>query len=322
MTRQIKYDRSAEDVGNLFSLEHVNLQVDGLERALVFYVEALGLTRDPYMMTGGRIGWINAGRNQFHLVQGAPQVVAGHVGLVMPGRSELLARLEAAAPRLKGSEFAYEEQDDCVIAVCPWGNRFRIHEPAAEFQRMTLGMPYVEVDVRPGTAEGIVAFYRDIIHAPGRVTEVRGTPAARIAVGREQALVFRETDGVIRPFDGHHIQVYLTDFSGPHGRLNERDLVTEESNEHQYRFEVITDLSTGTELARIEHEVRSIGHPLFNRTLINRNPNQTNVNYAAGLDAYVPPNTARETDDPRLRDLLKGFNGQLAKSGSGQVGFA
>lgn len=322
MARQIKYDRSAEDVGNLFSLEHVNLQVDGMERALVFYVEALGLTRDPYMMTGGRIGWINAGRNQFHLIQGAPQVVAGHIGLVMPGHRELLARLDAAKPHLAGTEFRYEEMDDCVIAVCPWGNRFRIHEPAVRFGRMTLGMPYVEVDVRPGTVEGIVAFYRDIIHAPGQVTEVRGAPAARISVGREQAIVFRETEGVIRPFDGHHIQVYLTDFSGPHGRLNERNLVTEESNEHQYRFEIITDLTTGAELARIEHEVRSIGHPLFNRALINRNPSQTNVNYAAGLDAYVPPNTARETDDPRLRDLLKGFNEQLAKPGNGQVGVA
>ncbi len=310
MAESDKYDRTAEDVGNLFTLEHVNLQVDSLERALVFYVEALGLTRDPYMMTGSRIGWINAGRNQLHLVQGAPQVVAGTIGLVMPDRQRLLARLQAAAPLLRGTAFRHEQTDDGVVVICPWGNRFRIHEPEARFGRMTLGMPYVELDVQPGTASGIVAFYREVIGAPGRVVGAGSAQAARIAVGHEQALVFRETSDAIRPFDGHHIQVYLTDFSGPHRRLAELGLVTEESNEHQYRFECIVEPVTGRALARIEHEVRSIGHPLFNRPLVNRNPNQSNVNYGAGLDSYVPPDTARQTDDPRLRTLIQGYADQ------------
>jgi catechol 2,3-dioxygenase-like lactoylglutathione lyase family enzyme len=322
MTGPIKYDRTAEDVGNLFALEHVNLQVGSLERAAVFYVEALGLTRDPYMMTGSRIGWFNAGRNQFHLVQGSAQVVAGHIGLVMPNRTSLLARLRAAAPLLSGSAFSHEDKDDHVVAVCPWGNRFHIHEPGDAFGRMTLGMPYVELDVQPGTAAGIVAFYRQVIGAPGHLTQVRGAPAARIAVGREQALVFRETREVIRPFDGHHVQVYLSDFSGPHQRLMQRGLVTEESNEYQYRFEAIVDPDTNRVLARIEHEVRSISHPLFNRPLVNRNPDQSNLNYAAGRDAWVPPDTARHSDDPRLRGILHGYAALDADPAEAQQGTA
>jgi predicted enzyme related to lactoylglutathione lyase len=307
MDQTTRYDRTAEDVGNLFALEHVNLQVERLETAMVFYVEALGLTRDPYMMTGSRIGWVNAGRNQFHLIVGRPQVVAGHMGLVMPNRGALLARLRAAAPLLAGSSFTFEESEGWVSVTCPWGNRFRVHEPGEAFGRMTLGLPYVELDVRPGTADGIVEFYREVMGAPSQLLADSGSRAARIAVGREQAIVFRETADEPRPFDGHHIQVYLTDFSGPHARLKRLGLITEESNEHQYRFDTVLDPHTRRQLVRIEHEVRSIGHPLFNRPLVNRNPEQSNVNYAAGLDAYTPQNTARQADDPRLRDLLRGY---------------
>ena len=41
-------------------------------------------------------------------------------------------------------------------------------------------------------------------------------------------------------------------------------------------------------LFTIEHEVRSMTHPLYNRPLVNRNPSQTNRNYVMGGDAWVP----------------------------------
>lgn len=306
------YDRAAQDIGNLYALEHVNLQVDDQGLATTFYVTGLGLTRDPFMMTGVRMMWINAGRNQFHLVQGPPQVVAGHIGLVMPGRQALLERLAAVAPLLAGTSFSYGENADYVHAVCPWGNRFRIHTPGPRFGRMTLGMPYVEFDVPPGAAAGIVQFYREIVGARAHVREQGDDSVACVSVGLEQHLFFRETQKPVRPFDGHHIQVYVTDFSGPHARLLARGLITEESNAHQYRFDAIAELATGRVLTRIEHEVRSIGHPLFERPLINRNPSQSNVNYAAGLDAYVPPDTAQAMDDPRLRHMLADYATQDA----------
>ena len=300
------YDRSAQDVGNLYSLEHVNLQIDDQGLATTFYVTGLGLTRDPYMMTGTRMMWINAGRNQFHLVQGPPQVVGGYIGLVMPDQQALLERLASVAAQLAGTSFSYAEEADYVRVVCPWGNRFRIHPPGPEWRRMTLGMPYIEIEVAGGTAQAIAKFYLQVVGAPATVREYRGATAACVQIGLGQELIFSETTLSLRPFDGHHIQVYVTNFSGLHRRLPELGLITEESNEHQYRFDTITDLQSGRALARVEHEVRSVGHPLFERPLINRNPAQSNVSYGAGLDAYVPPDTAKQMDDPRLRGMLAG----------------
>ena len=83
-------------------------------------------------------------------------------------------------------------------------------------------------------------------------------------------MIYRETARELPPYDGHHLQIAVADFSGVHGRLLERGLITEESNASQYRFQDIIDLATGQVLATIEHEVRSMRHPLFARALVNR----------------------------------------------------
>ena len=64
---------------------------------------------------------------------------------------------------------------------------------------------------------------------------------AVVSTGTAQRLRFRETTRPPREYDGHHIQIYIADFSGPHRRLRERGLVTEESSEHQYRVREIVD---------------------------------------------------------------------------------
>ena len=105
---------------------------------------------------------------------------------------------------------------------------------------------------------------------------------ARVSVGAGQDLVFRESDAPAPAFDGHHIAVYLADFSGPYRHLLEKGLITEESDQHQYRFRDIVDLDTGKALFTIEHEVRSMRHPLYARPLVSRNPEQTNRIFAPG----------------------------------------
>ena len=106
-------------------------------------------------------------------------------------------------------------------------------------------------------------------------------------MGRGESLVYRETDRASPPFDGHHVQIALRDFSGPYKRLLARGLVTQEDNQHQYRFQDIVDLDTGAVLATIEHEVRSMRHPMFARVLVNRNPAQTQMHYVPGREAWV-----------------------------------
>jgi catechol-2,3-dioxygenase len=51
-------DRSAEDIGNIVHLEHINLTVPDQLLATRFYISALGLTRDPYLMTGVDNMWV------------------------------------------------------------------------------------------------------------------------------------------------------------------------------------------------------------------------------------------------------------------------
>jgi hypothetical protein len=164
---------------------------------------------------------------------------------------------------------------------------------------MQLGMPYVEFDVPAGTAKAIADFYRKIFETATRVDEKGDTPAAHVSVGHQQELVFRETKSKLPAYDGHHIQVYVANFSRPHKRLLERNLVTEESNQYQYRFEQITDLETGKHVFQIEHEVRSMTNPLYARPLVNRNPAQTNRNYVPGRDGWVAEPLQPEMDDPR-----------------------
>jgi hypothetical protein len=280
------FDRAAEDLGNSVHLEHVNVQIPDQRLATLFYVAGLGLTRDPYLMTSDDNIWVNVGRSQFHLPTGTAQVLRGHTGIVMSGRAALLARLAAVRRKLDGTRFDFSEHNDHVEARCPWGNRVRCYEPdAARFGRITLGIPYVEFDVPLGTASGICTFYREMIDIPAEV--VNGEEiVARVKVGIDQHLLFRETDRPLPPFDEHHVQIYIVNFSGPHRRLGERGLITCEDNRYQYRFRDIIDLASGRPLFTVEHEVRSITHPLFLRPLINRNPAQTNRAYAPGHDRW------------------------------------
>jgi predicted enzyme related to lactoylglutathione lyase len=269
------FDRTTEDVGNIVEFGHVNVRMPDQQQAIVFYVMGLGLTRDPYLTTGVDNAWINAGACQFHLPVGPAQVLRGVVGLVMPDRDALLGRLAAVRPRLQGTRFAFVAAGDGRVDVtCPWGNRIRIHSPdAMRFGRVRLGMPYVEIDVAAGTAGRIARFYAEVLAAHVAIDDDDEAGAvARVTAGPDTSLVFRETRHELPPYDGHHVQIGVADFSAVHRRLVERGLVTEESNRSQYRFKDIVDPAGGEVLATLEHEVRSMRHPLYGRRLVNRDP--------------------------------------------------
>jgi hypothetical protein len=282
MDRDARFDRASENVGNIVKLEHVNLTVPDQRLATAFYVSGLGLTRDPYLMTGVENMWVNAGEAQFHLPTRQPQLFRGRIGLVVPDLAALLARLRAVRETLAGTRFEWSERGDYVDATCPWGNRIRCHAPdPARFGPRIIGMPYLEFDVPEGCASGIAAFYREIFDVPSTLAGA----TAIVIVGPRQALRFRETSGEPAPYDGHHMQIYLADFSAPYERLLGRGLVSRETDEHEYRFMRIVDLASGALLFEIEHEVRSMRHPLYGRPLVNRNPGQNQRGYVPGRDA-------------------------------------
>ena len=280
------YDRPREDVSNIVHLEHVNVTQPDQRLATLFYMAGLGGTRDPFLMVGLDNMWVNLGRSQMHLPANAPQRLRGTIGLVVPDLALLKKRLEKILPALHGTEFRFEDRGDHVSATCPWGNRFRCHAPAPEFGETELAMAYIEYDVPGGSVDGIARFYSEIIGAPAEVVPIAGAPTASVSVGRDQRLLFRETATALPAYDGHHMQVYLADFSGPYKRLIERGLISKETDAHEWRFQDIVDPQTNQPLFRIEHEVRSMKHPLFGRPLVNRNPAQSNSAYLRGQDAF------------------------------------
>jgi len=280
-----KYDRAAEDMGNMVELGHVNVTVPDQHLATLYYISGLGMTRDPYLMTGVENMWINIGRGQFHLPTRGQQVVRGITGLVVPDLDALRHRLKSVEDRLEGTKFAWTDHGDHVDTVCPWGNKVRCHAAGPRFGKMKLGMPYVEFSVPKGTVAGIKRFYDEIMEARTSMEKDSNGRFLRVASGDGQSIWFRETKEKLPPFDGHHIQVSLVDFSGPHKKLMALGLVTEESDQWQYRFQDIIDLDTKEVLFTIEHEVRSMTHPMYARPLSNRNPDMNNRNYRPGHDS-------------------------------------
>ena len=278
------YNRAVEDLGNIVALEHVNVTVPNQEQAALFYINGLGLTRDPYMMTGPANMWVNAGRQQFHLPTSKPQVLRGHVGVVVSDYEALPQRLTRVREVLAGTRFECHERDGYVDAVCPWGNRIRCFAPNQRFGPMAVGIPYIEFDVPVGAAAGIARFYSEIMGAQAAPLEDAHGRFACVTAGTGQNLFFRESDRPVPPYDQHHIQIYINDFSGPHQRLAAKGLIIQESDQHQYRFQDIVDPDNGEVLFTVEHEVRSMKHPLYLRPLVNRNPSQSIIGYAPGED--------------------------------------
>lgn len=282
-TKAPAYDRSAEDVGNIVLLEHVNLTVPDQGVAALFYVTGLGFTRDPYIDFGTLNMWINLGEQQFHLPKADAQVLRGHVGVVVPDLEDLTRRLKFIAKPMADTQFSWEERDDHIVLTCPWGNQIRAYA-AGSFPLMDLGMPYVEIQVAPDTSAGIARFYDEIMGCSASTAD----GVARVKIGYNQELRFCETDAPIADYDGHHIAIYVSDFSGPHGRLNERGLITEESDQYQYRFQGIVDPESGETLTELEHEVRALSHAMYHRHLVNRNPAVNFFTYRKGNEIFTP----------------------------------
>jgi len=287
-----QFDRDAQAVGNIVHLEHFNVCIPDQRLATLFYVVGLGGTRDPYLFPGLENMWVNFGRSQVHMPSRAvpprAEVLRGTAGFVVPSLAELLKRLEFAGSEMKRvvpeapNKFSFRKNGEAVEATCPWGNRVRCHEPAPQYGNTELGLVYVDFDVPPGTAEGIARFYNEVMKAPASASQGKAT----VKVGRDQRLMFTETDAPQPPYDNHHIQIYINDFSTPYEWLKARDLISMETDANEWRFQWIVDPKDGRKLFQIEHEVRSMKHRLFNRPLVNRNHGITNMTYEYGTDAF------------------------------------
>jgi hypothetical protein len=204
----------------------------------------------------------------------------------VPDLTALRQRLAQSASALSHTQFGFVDRESVVEVTCPWGNRFRCHASGGNFGNTELAIAYVEFHVPAGTAARIADFYREIMGAAANAGLHDGAVTASVCTGRNQYLFFRETAERIEPYDGHHVQIYIADFSGPYRRLAERNRITRDTDAHEWRFRDIVDVNSNEILFTIEHEVRSLKHPLYARPLVNRNPTQTNRDYIRGKDSF------------------------------------
>jgi hypothetical protein len=280
---------AGEDVGNIIALEHVNTCITDQALATTFYVLGLGFTRDPYLNVGLDNMWINVGEQQIHMpTRAQAQVLPGHVGVVVPDLDQLVGRLKSIEGALAGTQFGFSVESDHVAATSPYGNRFKCHAPAPRFGPIRVGIPYLEVLVRAGAAEGLARFYEQVFQTPATVERDGLGAATHVEIGTYQRLTYRETSEEIRPYDNHHIAIYLANFSGPYERLRARKLLKAEAANHQFRVQELVDPDTGEHLATLEHEVRSLYHPMWGRVFVNRNAEQSMRAFTKGQDAFNP----------------------------------
>jgi hypothetical protein len=280
------HDRAQQDVVNIVALEHVNLWIPDMLVAMDFYMAGLGFTRDPYIRVGSENMAANVGRSQFHLSARGIQRLRGTIGIVLPDLGDLVKRLERVAPRLKGTQFGCRAHADHVDVTCPWGNRFRCHAPSPEFGPTDLAIAYVEFDVPRGMAAGIARFYGQVFRAAASIEQSGKDAVACVRIGGAQKLLFHETDAEIPPFDGHHIAIYIADFSGPYRFLKEHGLVIIDESVYQYNFRDIIDPDSAKVLFTVEHEVRCLNHPLYARPFINRNTALSPDDYVRGHENF------------------------------------
>jgi hypothetical protein len=277
-----------EDVGNIIALEHVNIQVPDQPLAILFYVVGLGLTRDPFFNVGGNNMWVNAGEQQFHLPTRPAQVLHGHIALVVPDLEALMKRLSSVEEGLRGTRFSWSAQEDHIRVTCPWGNQIRCYGAAERFGDISVGIPYVELRVASGAAKSIIEFYAHVLEAPTWIENDKDGAVGGVKIGRCQYLRFRETGEPLPAYDGYHVAIYVANFSRPYDWLKNRGLITEEPRNHQFRFRALVDPATGERVCALEHEVRSLHHPMFQRNFINRDPNQSQRTYRRGRDGLIP----------------------------------
>ena len=140
----------------------------------------------------------------------------------------------------------------------PWGNKFRCHKPDEKRFGGSCSDALPGIRREEGTAEKIAALLPEGDVDPAEVEKKKGVRAPRFLWARHQHLIFNEIDGELPAYDGHHIQIYVVNFSAPHRHLNDRGLVFEESDQYQYRFKQLVDPDSNERFYELEHEVRSV----------------------------------------------------------------
>jgi len=284
------YDFNTQDVENIIYLEHVNLAQPDQMTAMVFYVEGLGLTRDPYAPDSSATMWINIGNSQIHVAKyDTPQVLAGHIGLITPSISLLIQRLKNIQNHklITGTKFSWKIKDkfkkdlvpkeysgQILHVTGPWGNKFRIYEHSKELGLHQLAIYYVLHYCKLNTSQSVAQFYQKFFQVP--VTIVPSQKMVHIPVGPKQRVIFMEHENFCNEnYTNYHIAIYISQFSQTYLRFaaekllftqhrftDKCDTLEETLKWKQFRTRDIINEEKEVVLS-FEHEVRSLHHHYF-----------------------------------------------------------
>ena len=267
-TQAIK--RADKELGNFTHFEHVNFRVPDHYLATLFFVEGLGLTRDPMRMVSVNNMWVNVGKQQFHLPIGEAMPFAGEVGVTVPDISRAQRSLKTIAKQLKQTEFSVRKTGNTLSVKSPWGHAFRLHAAGELSGALPQAIPYVKFFVPVGGATGIADFYQTVLGVPATTSKKSGLATTTVNVGVDQQFHFVEQRNLKLPKHNNHVAVYLTNYKAVYDELTQRDLIMEQDMNEQFRFTQMVDPNSGKKLFSFEHEMRSLYHPDFLKPLVNR----------------------------------------------------
>ena len=274
-TKTIQREKLPE-VGGILHFEHINFEVLEHDSATVFFMNGLGLTRDPFRRADETNMGVNIGMQQFHLPRrgNVTPPFDGEVGLVIPDRAKTRFRLERLAERGKfdGTPFRIKAGKHSDVVVSPYGFRLRLHQAGTIPFPKPLGLAYMDFMVAPGKANGIAQFYRELFKAPVEVTKMGQDKTAIVTVGPHQTLRFRERKNANHNLYSHHIAVYVSNYNEIRDRVVAQGSLDGEGRGQVFFFGEIFNPRTGKKIIDFNHEVRSVYHPEFMRPLVNRWP--------------------------------------------------
>ena len=282
---QAVYDRTAADIDNIIGLEHVNTTIDDQRLATLFYVVGLGFTRDPYMSVGDENMWINLGRQQFHLpTRGKPQVLRGHVGVVVPdlGRAEEAAR--ERAPEARRNALLVRREERPHRDHLPVGQRHPRLRAAGAVRRH---------EARHAVRRADGAARRRGRHRALLPAGIRRQGEGR-GGRRHRSLRAQPEDDLPRD-RRRHPAVRRPPYRDLHRGFLRAAPVPAEARASSPRRATRTSIASRTSSIRRTASSSSSSstrcaactHPMYGRPFVNRNPAQMQRTYVRGYDAFV-----------------------------------
>ena len=263
---QTTFDRTQEDLGNSVGLEHLNLTIpDQQTRHRVLHQRARAHARS-----------LSRYRSREHVGERRPQPVSpadqGRAGGPRPRRArDAGPRGPAAAPRNGEGSFVEHEvrlfqaqrprRSDLPLGQHVSHPRSRIARSSARwFSAWRISRSTCR-KARPQGSRSSTA------RSSGRLPEVekgRNGASANVHVGMNQHLIFNETSATLPPYDGHHLQLYVVNFSGPAPAIERTrpDHRGKQPGPVSLR-EDRRSRRAGSSVYEFEHEIRSITHPLL-----------------------------------------------------------